>query len=156
MNIYLETTIFNYYFDAERDAHAATVKLFNEIITAKFHPFTSIFVVEELENAPKDKSRLMIDLISKFNIVVLPENEQAVRIAKLFIDNNNIIPSKYLMGSLHIALSLVNNFDKIITLNFKHIIRNKTKIFVEYISKINDYRSFTINLPMEVIGNDEN
>jgi predicted nucleic acid-binding protein len=155
MNIYLETTIFNYYFDADRDAHAATVKLFNEIVTAKFHPFTSIFVVEELENAPKDKSRLMIDLISKFNIVVLPENEQAVRIAKLFIDNN-IIPSKYLIDALHIALSLVNNLDKIITLNFKHIIRDKTKIFAEYISKINGYRSLTINSPMEVIDNDEN
>lgn len=29
--IYLETTIFNYYFDTDREAHNDTVKLFNEI-----------------------------------------------------------------------------------------------------------------------------
>ena len=29
--IYLESTIFNHYFDIDREAHAATVKLFKEI-----------------------------------------------------------------------------------------------------------------------------
>ena len=29
--VYLETTMFNYFFDTERDAHADTVKLFDEI-----------------------------------------------------------------------------------------------------------------------------
>ena len=29
--IYLETTMFNHYFDTDRDAHPATVRLFKEI-----------------------------------------------------------------------------------------------------------------------------
>jgi predicted nucleic acid-binding protein len=48
MKIYLETTIFNYYFDVERDAHPSTVQLFNEIKANKFEPYTSIYVTEEL------------------------------------------------------------------------------------------------------------
>ena len=33
--IYLETTMFNYYLDTDRDAHADTVKLFEEIAAGK-------------------------------------------------------------------------------------------------------------------------
>jgi hypothetical protein len=38
--IYLETTIFNYYFDTERDAHIDTVKLFKEIKEDKYDAYT--------------------------------------------------------------------------------------------------------------------
>ena len=31
MRIYLETTMFNYYFDKDRDGHAATVRMFEAI-----------------------------------------------------------------------------------------------------------------------------
>ena len=49
--IYLETTIFNYYFDNDRDAHADTVKLFQEIDKEKYEAYTSAYVVRELLNA---------------------------------------------------------------------------------------------------------
>ena len=39
--IYMETTLFNYYFDRDRDAHADTVKLFEEIAEGKYEAFTS-------------------------------------------------------------------------------------------------------------------
>jgi hypothetical protein len=55
MKIYLETTVFNYYFDTDRDANPATVQLFKEINSGKFIPYTSILVVKELENAHKEK-----------------------------------------------------------------------------------------------------
>ena len=39
--IYLETTLFNFYFDTDREAHADTVKLFKEIAAGKYEAFTS-------------------------------------------------------------------------------------------------------------------
>jgi len=33
MRIYIESSVFNYYFDKEREAHADTIKLFEEIKT---------------------------------------------------------------------------------------------------------------------------
>ena len=33
--IYIETTLFHFYFDKDREAHVATVKLFNEIAAGK-------------------------------------------------------------------------------------------------------------------------
>jgi len=49
--IYLETTMFNHYFDTDREAHAATVKLFEEVQSGKYEAFTSIYVTDELGNA---------------------------------------------------------------------------------------------------------
>jgi hypothetical protein len=46
MKIYLETTIFNRYFDVEREAYLATVQLFNEIKAGKFDPYTSVYVID--------------------------------------------------------------------------------------------------------------
>jgi predicted nucleic acid-binding protein len=154
MKIYLETTIFNYYFDVERDAHPATVLLFNEIKSGKFEPYTSLVVVRELEKAKEDKRNKMLSLISNFNIIVLPENDDAVSLANLYIENN-IIGLRYLIDATHIALATVNNLDKIISLNFKHIVRDKTRIFTEYINKRNGYRSIEINSPMEIIDHEE-
>ena len=58
--IYLETTMFNYFFDAERDAHADTVRLFNEIAEGQYEAYTSRTVIEELEKTIGDKREKMI------------------------------------------------------------------------------------------------
>ena len=56
--IYLETTMFNYYFDTERDAHADTVKLFNEIQAGKYDAYTSVYVIDELEDTKLISGRI--------------------------------------------------------------------------------------------------
>jgi len=51
--IYLETTLFNHYFDEDRDlAHESTVIPFKEIAMGKYKAFTSSYVLDELEQAP--------------------------------------------------------------------------------------------------------
>ncbi|MDR1699582.1 MAG: hypothetical protein LBR68_00105, partial [Lachnoclostridium sp.] len=75
--IYLETTVFNYYFDVERDAHADTVKLFEEIRAGKFEAFTSAYVTDELIKASEPKQSKMLSLIGKYNITVLDYAEAA-------------------------------------------------------------------------------
>jgi hypothetical protein len=96
----------------------------------------------------------MLNFITKFNIVVLPNNNDAVWLANLYIESN-IIPSRYLLDATHIALATVNNLDAIISLIFQHIVKNKTKIFTEYINKSNNYHSIDIFSPMEVIENED-
>jgi len=41
LRLYLETTMFNYYFDSERDGHSATVKLFEAIGAGEYVGYTS-------------------------------------------------------------------------------------------------------------------
>ena len=60
--IYLETTVFNHYFDTDREAHVATVALFKEIKAGKYEAFTSVYVTDELEKASEPKKSKMLAL----------------------------------------------------------------------------------------------
>ena len=69
--IYLETTLFNYYFDEDRENHPDAVRLFEDIVAGKYEAFTSLYVVDELEKAPSEKRDKMIALIEQYCITAL-------------------------------------------------------------------------------------
>ena len=123
--IYLETTLFNYYLDEERDAHADTVTLFEECKFGKFKPYTSLYAIKELENAPIEKCDAMLSLIERYNVTVLAASDEADNLAKRYI-SEGALPLGSLEDANHIAIASVNNLDMIISLNFKHIVREKT------------------------------
>ena len=147
--IYLETTLFNFYFDKDRDAHADTVKLFNEIAAGKYEAFTSFYVIDELEDAPADKRNKMIALIERYDITVLALNDEAEQLADTYVEHG-IIPLKYRTDGVHIAVAAVNDLDMIISMNFQHIVKRKTKLGTGNINALNGYRTVEICTPMEV------
>ena len=149
--IYIETTLFNYYYDDERGfAHESTRVLINEIADCKYQAFTSTYVTDELEAATPEKRDKMLSLIKQYDIKVLAPSEEATRIANLYIQEN-IIPIKFRTDSLHIAVATINNLDMIISLNFKHIVKMKTKKLTADINIKNGYKAIEIYSPMEVI-----
>ncbi|MCL1888476.1 MAG: PIN domain-containing protein, partial [Kiritimatiellaeota bacterium] len=123
--IYLETTLFNYYFDKDRDAHADTVKLFKEIAAGRYDAYTSAAVVDELMKAPAKKSASMQSLIGQYNIKVLPVGADVEKLADIYIAEG-IIPRKYRTDGIHIAVASVYELEYIISLNFQHIVKSKT------------------------------
>ena len=152
--IYLETTLFNHYFDEDRGlAHTDTLKLFKEIAAGKYEAFTSDYVTDELERAPEEKRGKMIALIEQYGIVVLELNEEAERLADIYVEQG-IIPIKYRTDGVHIAVAAVNNLDLIISLNFQHIVKRKTKMGTGNINALNNYRAVEIFNPMEVVENE--
>jgi hypothetical protein len=152
--VYLETTLFNFYVDKDRDAHTDTVKLFKEISQRKYEAYTSTYVTEELENAPEAKRDKMMKLITKYNIAVLAPTDEAVRIADIYVAEG-VIPQKYHTDGLHIAIATVNDLDIIVSMNFRHIVKRKTILATGKINNLNGYRAIEIYSPMEVVE-DEN
>jgi len=55
---------------------------------------------------------------------------------------------------LHIAIATVYDLDMIISMNFQHIVKRKTKIGTGNINALNGYRVVEICSPMEVVEND--
>ena len=152
--IYLETTLFNFYFDEDRGfAHESTVALFKEIAAGKYDAFTSRFVIDELNNAPEAKLEKMLNLILEHGIPILETDDETVRIANLYIEGK-IIPHKYRTDGLHITIATVNDLDMIISMNFQHIVKRKTKIGTGNINALNGYRAVEIYAPMEVVENE--
>ena len=148
--IYLETTLFNYYFDDDRGImHESAIALFKDIAAGKYVAFTSLYVIDELEKAPSEKRDKMIALIERFGITALALNAEAERLADIYVEQG-IIPLKHRTDGVHIAVAAVNDLDMIISMNYQHIIKRKTKIGTANINALNGYRSVEICTPMEV------
>jgi predicted nucleic acid-binding protein len=152
--IYLETTMFNYYFEADRDAHSSTVKLFEKISVGEYEAYTSGYVISELENAQEPKRSNMLGLISKYNINVLAGEDEARRLAGIYV-KDGVIPAKYTYDGLHIAIATTNDIDYIFSLNFKHINKLRTKTMTSVINVREGYRQIVIASPMEVVEDEE-
>ena len=153
LRIYLETTIFNRYFEEGREYAAESKRLFGMIAAGEIIAFTSAAVVRELKQAPEPKRSQMLRLISSHAIQVWEVEQSAYDLADVYIEMG-IIPARYRMDGIHIAIAAVNDVDCIISLNFKHINKLKTKAATEIIHKIKGYTNPFICTPMEVIYDD--
>ena len=152
--IYLETTLFNFYVDEDRGfAHENTVALFKEIAAGKYEAFTSSYVIDELEQASPDKRDKMLSLLAEYSVSVLTYSAEAAALVDVYI-LDGVIPSKYRTDGLHIAIAAVNNLDMIISMNFQHIVKRKTKLMTGSINALNGYRTVEILSPMEVVENE--
>jgi predicted nucleic acid-binding protein len=152
--IYLETTLFNFYFDEDRGfAHDATRALFGEIAAGKYEAFTSGAVIEELSRAPGKKYAAMFALIEEFKISILSVSEEAETLADVYV-SEGIIPLKYRTDGVHIAVATENDIDIIVSMNFQHIVRRRTKMVIGDINKLNGYHPIDIASPMEVAENE--
>jgi hypothetical protein len=59
LKLYLETTVFNYYIDTERDGHGDVIRLFEYIRAEKHKAYTSEYVEIELQKAQEPKRSAM-------------------------------------------------------------------------------------------------
>ena len=152
--IYLETTIFNHFFDAEREAHDATVKLFKEIQSGKYEAYTSTYVTDEIIQAEEPKRSKMLSLIEEYGVTVLPADDETQALADIYV-GEGVIPAKYRYDGLHIAAATINDLEYVFSLNFKHINKVKTKTMTGLINVRQGYKPIIIASPMEVIDDDE-
>jgi len=151
--IYLETTLFNYYFDADRDAHPHTVELFAEIAAGKYEAFTSDAVMDELEDAPAEKYEKMFALVGKYPIQMLIA-DNADTLADLYVAEG-IIPVKYRTDGLHIAVAAMHNLDFVVSLNYKHIVKSKVKRLANAVNVLHGLKPIEIVTPMEIIEHED-
>jgi hypothetical protein len=147
---YFETTLFNRFFEEGREYNEDTVLLFSQIRQGRIEPFTSTAVIDELEVAPEPKRSNMLKLISEYGIKTLEIDDDVSELAESYI-NAEIIPPNYAYDAIHVAVSAVNNMDCIVSLNFRHINKLKTKNAARAINLLKGYSAPDICTPMEVI-----
>ena len=148
--MYLESTVFNYYFDVDRDGHEDTVRLFEAIGAGEYEGYTSEYVTGELEKTREPKRSNMLSLIEKYSIRILNDNAQVPQLARLYVENG-IIPASYRLDSSHIAIASVYELDCVISYNFRHINRVKTKVLTAQLNRDEGYNSIVICTAKEVL-----
>jgi hypothetical protein len=148
--IYLETTVFNRFLEDNREYYIETRELFNKILQNEIDAYSSVYVIEELDKAPEPKRSELLNLVSKYEITVLEIDQRAYDLAEIYIEMG-IIPLKFMVDGIHIAMTAIHNMDCIVSLNFHHINKLKTKMATEVIHRMKGYNNPFICTPMEVI-----
>jgi hypothetical protein len=150
LKVYLETTIFNRFLENGRDYNTETKILFDKISKKEITAYSSTYVLEELDKASEPKRSEMIGLISKYEIKILEIDQRAYDLAEIYIEMG-IIPIKFRVDGIHIAMAAIYDMDCIVSLNFHHINKLKTKMATEIIHRMKGYNNPFICTPMEVI-----
>ncbi|MBR0151834.1 MAG: PIN domain-containing protein [Synergistaceae bacterium] len=149
----METTVFNYYFDEDRPGHEYVLRLFEAIRAGEFEVYTSDLVLEELENAQEPKRSKMLSLIEYYRPKPLENSSETQRLGQLYIEKG-VIPASHIFDSLHIAIASVYELDCIVSYNFHHINRNKTRIMTASINREEGYSGIMIVTAKEVLNHE--
>ena len=151
LKIYIDTSIFNFAFSddvpKEKDV---TLRLLDEVRKGKYEVYISEVVIREINRASKEKAKKLIELINEIVSEELPIDDEVLELARRYI-TEGIIPEKYENDAVHIAVASVNNLDAIISWNFEHIVKLKTKKEVTGVNAISGYKDIEIYSPWEVI-----
>jgi len=155
-SIYLETTIFSFYFGSEATPEYRQYKVdsravFDLVKAGKYEAFTSSFATDELTDEPDGEKRLkMLALIPEYGIKVLFPTEETERLTGLYIQEGVVSPA-WETDAAHIAMTAVNGLDFIVSLNFTHIVRPWTVERVRRVNYREGYKPIGIYKPSEVL-----
>ena len=149
--VYLDTSIFNLALDDKNpDKKELTRQLFAAIKAGKYEVFISDIVMLEVNEAPPEIAGKLKELIADLDPEEIIAEREVYELAKKYIEQG-IIPARYEDDALHIAVASVNNLDVIISWNFEHIVKYKTKTETAGVNSIMGYKSIEIYSPQEVI-----
>ena len=133
LKLYFETTTFNWFFD-ERKGHEDVVRLFEAVKAGQFAGYTSHYVTDELDRAEEPKRTNMLSLIDEYGIIMLSPRIGTETLAEKYIEEG-VIPKSQMYDSLHIAFASLHELNAIVSYNFHHINRNKTKALIPEVNR---------------------
>ncbi len=137
MKIYLDTR------NPERQE--LTKEFFSRI--HEYEVFISELTRFEIEETPDEELRdKMREVIADF--YVLPSQEAVEQLSEEY---HGAVSEKYAEDAYHIAVAAVNDLDIVLSWNFRHIIRRKTKDIVNMVNTMQNQRHIEIATPGELL-----
>jgi hypothetical protein len=153
--LYLETTIFNfYYYGKAQKKQYDTRKFFDDISDGRYFVYTSEYAIDELHKATEEKFDKMYSLIGKYDIIVLSVSDEIQKLADKYIAQG-IIPKDYPDDARHLATTTVNALDFCVSCNMGHITKQKAMIGTGFVNLREGYQKIGITSPTEVLEYDK-
>jgi len=148
LKVYLDTSVVSALFDDRNpERKSLTESFFGEIPT--FEIYISNITVLEIENTPdKNLKKVMKESIEPFTILSVSDDVEELA---LEIIEKGAIKTSYSEDAYHIAIALLNEMDFLLSWNFRHIVKKKTKDIVRMICSLKKLRQLEILTPAELL-----
>lgn len=146
-SLYLETSVVSAYYD-EREPHKLDHTRDFWMKLNQYEVYTSKVAQTELAAIQDDTLRLKIfDLIKDFAMLETTGKED-------FLSNEyikeGVIPQRYKNDALQIAVASTNAIDYLVSWNFQHIVKVKTRRMVNLINLKHGHKTIEIITPAEL------
>jgi len=148
---YLDTTIFNFVFaEGDTEKKDITVKLFKDLPSISNGIYISDEVIREISRAPEPRKSQLVGQLEETNPLLLEVDIETEELAERYV-KEGIIPERYRSDAVHIAVAVINGIEVIVSWNFEHIVKLKTRVMVNGINRLLGYHEIEICSPEEVI-----
>ena len=150
MRIYIDTSVINGLYAQDPEIRAKTAQFFKDARALSYNLYASEATIEEIEHTPQESKKVLLkNTIEEYQIELLSITEEARWLANRYIDAK-IIPKKYFPDALHIAIATSYNIPVLVSWNFEHMVKIKTKLAVIRINRQEGYPIIEISSPQEV------
>ena len=148
---YLDTTIFNFVFaEGDTEKKDITVQLFKDLPSISNGIYISDEVIREINRAPEPRKSQLVGQLEETKPLLLEVDIEAEELAERYV-KEGIIPERYRSDAVHIAVAVINGIEVIVSWNFEHIVKLKTRVMVNGINRLLGYHEIEICSPEEVI-----
>jgi len=130
-----------------KERQEATIKFWKDVVP-NYKVFISEVNVKELGDTKDEKlKRKFKRLIKKFK--VLKTNKKIRDLADAYIDRG-VFPRKYINDALHVAIASFYEISYLVSWNFEHLVKVKTRRSVNLVNILEGYREIEIVSPQEL------
>jgi predicted nucleic acid-binding protein len=144
--VYLDTSVISALFDERTPERLAmTSALWSKLIDCEV--FISELVVEELERVNEQVRNKMFSAINSF--IVLKITKEAEDLAQIYV-KQGVFPEKYFDDALHVALASINQIGILLSWNFTHLVKLKTRRMVSIVNLTENIIPIEIASPPEL------
>jgi predicted nucleic acid-binding protein len=153
LKVYLDTSIINWCVSDDpmiAKEKEATLKIVERINAGEYEGYISELVIGEINRCKDDKKREKLNQCLKgMSLEVLSVSDEAKKVAEKYV-LEKIIPERYLDDALHIAMASINEIGIILSWNFEHMVKMKTRHGVKAVNELLGYPEVEIVTPEEV------
>lgn len=148
IKVYLDTSVISALFDERNpERKSLTEDFFNQI--EDFEPYVSEITIAEIERTLEiDLKRKMKESILQFSILSLTDDIEWL--TKEYV-HYGAVPANYAEDAYHIAIAAINEIDFLLSWNFKHIVRRRTRDVVKMVNTLNRLSQIEIMTPSELL-----
>jgi len=150
MRIYIDTSVINGLYAKDIDMKTATEEFFEFVQKNDAVLYSADLIVKEIDRTPQESKRNKLkEALAEYDVEFLPFSEEIRKIADIYIQEK-VIPSKYLPDAVHIATAIIHNIPLLVSWNFEHIVKLKTKVEINRINREHGYPQINISSPQEI------
>lgn len=147
LKIYLDTSVYSALYDDRDKIRQNQTKEFWDNIK-NYELCYSDINLEEINGVTNQELRNKLKILLNKGKRI-EESSEVKELSQIYV-KEGLIPEKYESDAMHIAFTSVYSLDILVSWNFKHLVKRKTRIGVNLINLREGYKSIEILAPPEL------